>query len=85
MQVEKTKVRFAKLIRLIKDVEIVLPADFERWSEEEQQEILSELYEEQSDLGWEIDYEWGEDEGTHEIFSKKENQDEDQDEDQEDE
>lgn len=85
MQVKKTKVRFAKLIRLIKDVEIVLPADFERWSEEEQQEILSELYEEQSDLGWEIDYEWGEDEGTHEIFSKKENQDEDQDEDQEDE
>jgi len=81
MQVKKTRVRFAKLVRLIKDVEITLPADFESYAEEEQQEILSEFYEEQNDydFGWEIDYEWGEDEGTHEILSKKENQDEDQD------
>lgn len=67
---KKITVSLGMLIRQCKTVEVEVPDDFDHWSEDDQDQALSNIYSaDNSSEGWEDDIGWGCEEGTHGIFA----------------
>jgi len=66
----KIAIELAMLVRQTKIVTVEVPDDFDSWTESAQEDLMGAVYAEDEGVGFDLDSQWGCEEGTHSLVGK---------------